>query len=81
MYVPKHFEETDREILLDLIDDYGFATVISWGAAEPQVTHVPLMVDRQVKGQEHLLGHFARANQPHPLPCPSLSRHGVYVTS
>lgn len=31
MYVPKHFEETDREILLDLIDDYGFATVISWG--------------------------------------------------
>jgi transcriptional regulator len=64
MYVPKHFEETDREILLDLIDDYGFATVISWGAAEPQVTHVPLMVDRQVKGQERLLGHFARAN-PH----------------
>jgi transcriptional regulator len=64
MYVPKHFEEADREILLDLIDDYGFATLISWGDAEPQVTHVPLMADRQVKGQERLLGHFARAN-PH----------------
>ena len=30
MYLPESFNEPDRELVLDLIDEYGFATVISW---------------------------------------------------
>jgi transcriptional regulator len=72
MYLPESFNEQDRELVLDTIDQNGFATLISWtganggaegGACEPVVSHLPLMVERRPDGLL-LLGHLARAN-PH----------------
>jgi transcriptional regulator len=69
MYIPESFNEPDREVALDLIDQHGFATLISWSGGEPEpvVSHLPLLVERGPAGPV-LLGHFARAN-PHAQLC------------
>lgn len=64
MYTPEHFAEDDIEALLQLIRSAPFATLISGdGAAAPQVTHLPLVVEG-AGSDWRLLGHMARAN-PH----------------
>jgi transcriptional regulator len=64
LYCPSSFAQSDRETLFELIDAYGFATLVSGGGTEPFVSHVPLLLDRETRGAERLLGHVARAN-PH----------------
>ena len=64
VYTPTTFAESDREVLFELIEAYGFATVVSSTAVGPVVSHVPLLLDRSVPGRERLLGHVAKAN-PH----------------
>ncbi len=61
MYVPPSFGETDPEKLLALAARYPFATVITPGADELWVSHVPLLVRRR-DGAVVVLGHVARAN-------------------
>jgi len=62
MYVPEHFEEKDREVLLSFVERYSFATLISTLASEPFATHVPLLLDRATGAHGTLTGHVARAN-------------------
>lgn len=66
MYTPAHFSEADKLRIAALIDEYGFATLISAGAGEVQVTHAPLMLDRSRGLHGTLVGHIAAAN-PHAL--------------
>src|SRR3954467_684831 len=61
MYVQPSFGETDPEKLLAVAAQYPFATVITPGADELWVSHVPLLVRRQAGGLV-LAGHVARAN-------------------
>ncbi|HTB56555.1 MAG TPA: FMN-binding negative transcriptional regulator [Polyangia bacterium] len=61
MYVQASFSETDREKLLALAARHPFATVITPGADELWVSHVPLLVKRR-DGAVVLAGHLARAN-------------------
>ncbi len=61
MYVQASFAETDPEKLLGLAARYPFATVITPGADELWVSHVPLLVRRR-DGAAVLVGHLARAN-------------------
>jgi transcriptional regulator len=61
MYVQPSFGETDPDKLLELAARYPFATVITPGAAELWVSHVPLLVRRR-DGGVVLVGHLARAN-------------------
>lgn len=61
MYVQPSFAETDREKLLELVVRYPFATVITPGATELWVSHLPLLVRRGAGGVV-LAGHVARAN-------------------
>ncbi len=61
MYVQASFVETDPEKLLALAARYPFATVITPGAEELWVSHVPLLVRRR-GGAVFLAGHVARAN-------------------
>lgn len=64
LYVPGHFDMRDRAAVARLLHDHPFATLVTPTAAEPFVSHVPLLhvADREPHGT--LLGHFARAN-PH----------------
>lgn len=64
MYLPGHFEVTDRATLEAFIERHSFATLVNVVDGAPFATHLPLVLDRG--GSEHgsLLGHVARAN-PH----------------
>ena len=64
IYLPAHFATRDRATIMRLVHDHPFATLVTPGAAEPLVTHLPLIhvADREPNGT--LLGHFARGN-PH----------------
>jgi len=62
MYIPKLFREDDRAAAFDLIDNYGFATLVSWPTSGPMVSHLPLILERAESGGERILGHVARAN-------------------
>jgi transcriptional regulator len=64
MYIPAYFSEADGERVASIIDQYGFATLISEGDGNMHITHAPLMLDRTKGPQGTLVGHVARAN-PH----------------
>jgi transcriptional regulator len=64
MYVPAAFAEKDLETLHALIDDHGFATLVTNTASGPPATHLPIMLDRTRGPQGTLVAHLARAN-PH----------------
>ena len=61
MYVPKHFEERDPDILSALMRQFNFALLVTARNGLPVGTHVPLHVDDGGKNGR-LLGHLARAN-------------------
>jgi len=44
MYTPATFAESEREVLLEFIAEYGFATLVSSTATGPVVSHVPLLL-------------------------------------
>lgn len=59
MYIPKYFKLEEEEVIYDLIEQYGFATLVSQHKGEPYATHLPLMLN---KDEKTLYGHFARPN-------------------
>lgn len=59
MYIPKYFKLEEEEVIYDLIEQYGFATLVSQHKGEPYATHLPLMLN---KDEKSLYGHFARPN-------------------
>jgi transcriptional regulator len=60
MYIPKDFQINDEELIYDIIEKNGFATLISQHNSDPFATHLPLTVDKREKV---LYGHFARSNE------------------
>lgn len=62
MFIPPHFRIDDRDTLLNFIEQYGFATLVTTGTdGVPFATHLPLLLDRAAGV---LLGHLSRSN-PH----------------
>jgi transcriptional regulator len=61
MYVPKHFEQSDPDLLLEVMRKYNFATLVSLVDGEYFATHVPVLA-RHVDGAIEISGHVARAN-------------------
>ena len=64
LYVPGHFDPRDRVAIARLLHDHPFATLVTPMAAEPHVSHVPLLWVGDCEPHGALIGHFARAN-PH----------------
>jgi transcriptional regulator len=64
MYVPPVFAGKDVETLHELIDDHGFASLVSMTPDGIVATHLPVMLDRSRGPQGTLVAHLARAN-PH----------------
>jgi transcriptional regulator len=64
LYTPAHFEVRDRAAAATLMHDFPFATLVTPTAAEPLVSHLPLLHHADCEPHGTLLGHFARAN-PH----------------
>ena len=63
MYVPAAFRQVDQSQLFDHIEQHSFATLVSQQADRPTASHLPLLLDREVKPNGQLWGHMARANE------------------
>jgi transcriptional regulator len=59
MYLPKHFEVTDPDILANLIGEYPLATLIGILGDQTEINHLPLMLSGD---RSRLFGHVARSN-------------------
>ena len=68
MYIPSAFAETDQIILHQFMEQHSFATLITHRENEPFASHLPLLLDRNMGNQGHLLGHFAKANPQSKTP-------------
>ena len=62
MYVPQRFAAPDSEAALTVIENHGFATLVTPTGDECHISHLPLLLDRE---KNQLLGHVARANRHH----------------
>ena len=63
LYIPRSFSFEDRAGQADFIDRFGFATLVTADGADIQVSHLPLLLDRE---RGVLIGHMARPN-PHAV--------------
>jgi transcriptional regulator len=61
MYIPQHFSQDDPAILLEVMQQYSFATLVSNCDGAPFVTHLPVSA-RMEAGVVRIGGHLARAN-------------------
>ena len=61
MHCPKAFEENRPDVLLALIQQYPFATIISHSPQGLEVNVVPVLV-KQEEGKIVLRGHMAKNN-------------------
>ena len=64
LYVPPHFAAGEPDRLFEFIQRHAFATMVSSAPDGMQVSHIPLLAERDGSGRLRLLGHVARAN-PH----------------
>ncbi|MCH8219904.1 MAG: FMN-binding negative transcriptional regulator [Proteobacteria bacterium] len=64
MYVPQRFAAANPAAALTVIENHGFATLVTPAGDECRITHLPLLLDRETN---QLLGHMARANRHHKL--------------
>lgn len=64
VYIPRPFALREPAQVMRLIAEYPFATLVTPGGGEPQVSHLPLQFVADRGPQGTLLGHMARAN-PH----------------
>jgi len=64
VYIPRHFAEADRAAVRRVLDEHGFATLITASGSEPMLSHVPVLVDYGAEGPVCVIGHVAAAN-PH----------------
>ncbi|RYF45341.1 MAG: FMN-binding negative transcriptional regulator, partial [Cytophagaceae bacterium] len=63
MYVPEHFQETDRDGLLQFIREHSFALlVLTNEAGVPIATHLPIELQVDADGIARLSGHISKAN-------------------
>jgi transcriptional regulator len=64
LYRPAAFASDDQAAIARLFDEHPFATLITAGAGEPQISHLPLLRESEPGPHGRLIGHMARAN-PH----------------
>lgn len=63
MYLPKHFSQEQEPAVHQLIQENGFATILSFPENEiPFVNHLPLTFSSQANEENVLIGHMAKRN-------------------
>ena len=95
MYIPKHFEEKDKDALVKFMREFNFAALVNFSKGKPWATHLPFIILQE--GNEIILkAHMAKANpqwknmqspdevlvifqEPHAYISPSLYENKVSV--
>src|SRR5580765_1173590 len=67
MYVPKHHEETDIDVLHALIRSHPLGAWVIHSNGEMHVNHIPFLLDRSRGEHGILVGHVARGNDVYKL--------------
>ena len=62
MYIPSFFKIENTQEIHDFIHHNGFAIIISQGNEKLIASHIPLLLTRNAKGQEVLMGHLSKGN-------------------
>ena len=63
MYLPKHFSQSDKSKIRNLIEKNGFATILSYPKNEkPFINHLPIVFSNTLGEENILLGHMAKKN-------------------
>ncbi len=62
MYLPKHFEESDPQVLHALIRAHPLGTWVTQHEGELLANHIPFLIDPARGANGTLVGHVARAN-------------------
>lgn len=68
MYIPRRYEEKDKEKVHAFIREHSFAILITVLDGRPIGTHIPLRLETDTDGKEVLVGHISIGNeQKHTL--------------
>mgnify|MGYP003674475057 FL=1 len=62
MYAPKHFEVKDQAELLEFINAFPFASLVTNGTEGLSADHIPMLVHVDAENKVFLQGHIAKAN-------------------
>jgi transcriptional regulator len=62
MYIPKHFSETNTDLLHDVMCTYPLATLVSITSSGIDANHLPLYFTKKEGVSDTLSGHVAKAN-------------------
>jgi transcriptional regulator len=63
MYIPRRYEEKDREKVFAFIRENSFGILISVKEGLPMGTHIPLLLGKNAAGDDILTGHISRGNE------------------
>ena len=62
MYIPRRYQEHDREKILSFMKENSFAIVVSVQDGQPVASHVPLAIEKDTEGNDVLVGHISKGN-------------------
>jgi len=63
MYIPRRYEEKDKEKIYSFIRENSFGILISIKDGLPIGTHIPLLLEKDADGKDILMGHISRGNE------------------
>lgn len=63
MYIPRRYEEKDKEKIYSFIKENSFGILISVTEGTPAGTHIPLLLEKDAEGNDILMGHISKGNE------------------
>ena len=63
MYIPRRYQETDREKILSFMKKNSFAIIVTVKDGLPIASHIPLAVEKNMHDEDVLVGHISRGNE------------------
>jgi transcriptional regulator len=63
MYIPRRYEEKDKEKVFSFIRENSFGILISVKDGSPMGTHIPLLLSKNAAGEDVLTGHISKGNE------------------
>ena len=63
MYIPRRYEEKDREKVFSFVKANSFAILVSVSDGLPIATHIPLLLEKNAAGKDILMGHISKGNE------------------
>jgi transcriptional regulator len=63
MYIPRKYEEKDKEKIFQFIRAHSFGILITVKDGLPVGTHIPLLLGKNAAGEDTLTSHISRGNE------------------